>query len=46
MPAGQQEADPELCWNCGQPGTSGPGGQMTCPACEVTWMTSFSAAPR
>jgi hypothetical protein len=44
MSAIQQETDPELCWNCGNPGAPDVTRRMTCPECEVTWMPGLSAA--
>jgi hypothetical protein len=38
MSGSEQKADPNLCWNCGKPGTVRLGWRMTCPECEVTWM--------
>jgi hypothetical protein len=44
MIGSQQEADPELCWNCGKQGAPGIDSRMICPQCEVTWMPWSSAA--
>ena len=45
MSGSQRQADPKLCWNCGERGVAGVGSRMTCSECDVTWMP-WSAAAR
>jgi hypothetical protein len=44
MRRSQQEADPKLCWSCGEPGTYLSGSQMYCPKCDVAWMPWSSSS--
>jgi hypothetical protein len=44
MPRTQQEADPKLCWNCGELGRYAAGVQIHCLACDVMWIPSSSVS--
>lgn len=39
------DADPKLCWNCGERGVPSVGSRMVCIECEVTWMPWAASPP-